>query len=74
MKKIVAGGFLSLIGTAWVIALGAYVQQNLLDSWYGSRFWASAAEAGMAIPLGISLAAVAAGLGLMLAGLMGKER
>ena len=72
MKKIAAGGFLSLIGTLWSIALGAYTLMNLVNSWSGSRFWESAASLGVMAPLIIALVLMLAGVGLVVVGLLEK--
>ena len=73
MKKILAGGFLSLIGTLWAIALGAYVQGNLVSEWYGSRFWESAGKLGVMAPLILAFILVFAGVGLLVGGLVSKS-
>lgn len=62
MKKAIIGGFLTIVSSLWVFAIGAYVQSNLVTSWRGSRFWASASELGVVIPLALSLAVLALGL------------
>ena len=74
MKKILAGGFFSLFGTLWAIALGAYVQGNLVSKWYGSRFWESAGKLGVMAPLVIALVLTFAGVGLVFVGLVCKEK
>ena len=74
MKKILAGGFLSLIGTLWSIALSAYTLLNLVNSWYDSRFWESAAQLGVMAPLIIALVLTLAGVGLVAVGLVKKEK
>jgi len=62
MKKVLIGGFLGLIGSIWAIVLMLHVQNNLVSSWNGSRFWASAGELGMTLPLIAALAAVVLGM------------
>ncbi|MBR4080969.1 MAG: hypothetical protein IKK21_04205 [Clostridia bacterium] len=74
MKKIIAGGFLMLTGTAWMHMLASYVTDHLVTSWYGSRFLESADALGLSLPVWISLAAVAAGMVLMAVGLFAKEK
>ena len=72
MKKIVAGGFLGLIGTLWSIALSAYTLMNPVDSWHGSRFWESAVSLGVMAPLIIALVLAFAGVGLVFVGIVTK--
>ena len=56
MKRVIIGGFLAIISSIWAIVIGAYVQLNLAGSWSGgSRFWASASQLGVIVPLIISL-------------------
>ena len=56
MKKVIIGGFLAVISSIWAIIIGAYVQLNLASSWSGSsRFWSSASQLGVIVPLIISL-------------------
>ena len=74
MKKILVGGFLGMIGTLWGIALSVYTQLNLVDYWYGSRFWESAAKIGVVAPLLIALALTIAGVGLVVMALVKKEK
>lgn len=62
MKKVLIGSVLTLVSSLWAIAIGVYVQLNLVMDWYGSRFWASAKELGVAIPLAASLMALTLGL------------
>ena len=56
MKKVIICGFISIISTIWALVISAYVQFNLVSEWYGNRFWASAVQLGVAIPLIVSLA------------------
>ena len=74
MRKILAGGFLGLIGTLWSIALSAYTLLNLVNSWGGSRFWESAAQLGVMAPLIIALVLTLAGVGLVVLELVKKEK
>lgn len=65
MKKVIIGGILALVSSIWAIALGAYVQLNLVSSWSGSRFWSSAVQLGVIVPLVLSLAILALGIAVM---------
>lgn len=62
MKKVLIGSVLTLVSSLWAIAISVYVQLNLVMDWYGSRFWVSAKELGVAIPLAASLMALTLGL------------
>ena len=73
MKRLIIGCFLGLIGSIWSISIIAFVYNNLLGSWYGSRFWHSAAELGMAIPLGVSLFVTALGFIILIGELFRKN-
>lgn len=66
MKRVVIGGLLALLGSLWALALGAYVQLNLAQEWYGSRFWSTASQNGVVAPLILSLVALALGVAMML--------
>lgn len=59
MKRAIIGGLLAIISSIWAIAIGAYIQLNLVSSWHGSRFWSSAAQLGVIVPLVISLIVLA---------------
>lgn len=54
--------------------LGAYVQGNLVSEWYGSRFWTSAGELGVMAPMILAFVLAFAGVGMLVVGLMEKEK
>ena len=53
MKKAIIGGFLSLIGTIWGLAIIIFVGNNLTSSWQTppGRFLTTVTESGMMIPM-----------------------
>ncbi len=65
MKRAVIGGALAVVGSMWAIAIGAYVQFNLVSEWSGSRFWSSASQLGSIVPFVVSLAVMALGVVIM---------
>ncbi len=73
MKKAIIGGFLALIGSLWAIAIGAYVQCNLVNSWSGSRFWATVSESGVGFPFIASLIILALGVVILAVEYFKKE-
>lgn len=74
MKKVVIGGFLAIVSSIWAITIGVYVQLNLASAWYGSRFWSSASQLGVIIPLVISLIGLALGVVIMCVEYFRKDR
>ena len=55
MKRALICGFLGVISSMWAFVLMVYVNNNLLSSWSGSRFWNSALSLGVMLPLVCSL-------------------
>lgn len=74
MKKVIIGGFLAVVSSIWAIAIGAYVQFNLASEWSGSRFWSSALQLGVIVPLVISLIILALGIVIMCIEYFRKDR
>ena len=74
MKRAIIGGLLAVVSSIWAIAIGAYVQFNLVSEWDGSRFWSSAAQLGIMIPLAISLIVLALGIVIMCVEYFRKDR
>ena len=64
MKKAVVGGFLSLIGTIWGLAVIVFVSNNLTSAWPTppGRFLTTVIETGMSAPMIISFVFLLAGL------------
>ncbi len=76
MKKVVGGGFLSLIGSIWFIAIYIFVYNNQVSSWDTSvgRFVSSAAHLGMIFPLFISALFIICGILMLLFECFRKEK
>ncbi len=67
MKKVLIGGFLSLVGTMWGLAVTVFVGNNLTAAWSTppGRFLTTVIEAGMTVPLLISFTFLLTGLLIM---------
>ncbi len=67
MKKVLIGGFLSLLGTLWAMGLLFFISNNLVLSWDTppGRFWTTVAEYHMGMPLFAAFLLFALGLVLM---------
>ena len=67
MKKVLIGGFTSLIGSIWSLAIAFVVGNNLVtafDSDVG-RLWSTVLDLGLLLPTIISLAFILFGVVLM---------
>lgn len=66
MKRALIGGFLSLLGTIWGLAVLVAASTNLVTSWgeYG-RLMTTVIEMGLTFPLILSAAFVLLGLAIM---------
>lgn len=64
MKKVLIGGFLSLIGTIWGLAIIIFVGNNLTSGWSTppGRFLTTVVEVGMVAPAVIALTFLLLGL------------
>ena len=67
MKKVLTGGFLSLLGTLWAIGLLFFISNNLVLCWDTPPgcFWTTVAEYKMGLPLFAAFLLFALGLVLM---------
>jgi len=76
MKKIVTGGFLSLTGTIWVLAVVLFAANNPVPGWSTppGRLLTTVHEYGLTAFLVIAAAMTLAGIALMLIGCFGKEK
>lgn len=75
MKKVIIGGFLTVVSSIWAIIISAYVQLNLAARYGGSsRFWSSASQLGVIAPLIISLIFLALGIIIMCIEYFRKDR
>ena len=75
LKKIVMGGFLSLIGSMWAIMLGVVGANNLTSSWSTppGRFLTTMSELGLMPFFAVAALFVMAGIVLMVIGCCKKE-
>jgi len=74
MKRALIGGFLSLLGTIWGLAIIIAASMNLVNSWgkYG-RLLTTVIEMKLAFPLILSAAFAAAGVIIMLVEFFRKD-
>jgi H+/Cl- antiporter ClcA len=68
MKRAVIGGFLSLIGTIWGLAVILFAANNLVSGWSTppGRLLTTISETAMTFPLVISIVFLAVGLLIMI--------
>lgn len=68
MKKVITGGFLSLIGTIWTLAIMIYAGSNLVSGWSTppGRFLTTVSELDMVLPLLLSAVVTIIGILMML--------
>ena len=67
MKKVLIGGFLSLIGTIWSLAIIIFAGNNLVSGWSTppGRFITTVFETGMMAPMVIATAFFFGGIIIM---------
>ena len=67
MKKILIGGFLSVIGSIWASAVVFVVENNLVSAWPTppGRFLSTVAELNLTFAFLISIALVISGICMM---------
>lgn len=67
MKKAIIGGFLSLIGTIWELAIIVFAGNNMVSGWSTppGRFLTTISESGMTLPMVIAFLLLVAGLLIM---------
>lgn len=75
MKRTLIGGFLSLLGTIWILAVLVFVGNNLVSGWSTppGRFLTTVAETGMTFPLILAILFLALGLIIMAVEFFKKE-
>ncbi len=75
MKRTLIGGFLTLIGTIWGLAVYVVTGNNLVSGWSTppGRFLTTVAETGMTFPLILAAVLVAVGLGILIAEYFRKD-
>ena len=76
MKKTLIGGFLSIIGSSWSIAIMFVAGNNLVTTWYTElgRFWSTVIEMQLMFPFVLSVALTVLGIILMAVELFRKEK
>ncbi len=64
MKKVLIGGFLSLIGTIWSLAIILFAGSHLASSWSTppGRFFTTVIDAGMMLPMVVAFVTFVGGL------------
>lgn len=74
MKRALIGGFLSLLGTIWGLAIIVAANMNLVDGWgeYG-RLLTTVFEMDLTLPLILSAVFTAAGVIIMLVEFFRKD-
>lgn len=67
MKRALIGGFLSLLGTIWGLAVIVFASNNLVSGWSTppGRFMTTVLETGMSVPLGLAIVLLVSGLLIM---------
>ena len=76
MKRAVIGGFFSLIGSVWALAIVFIAGNNLVTSWYTElgRLWSTVIEMDLMFLFVFSVALIALGIILMAVELFRKEK
>jgi ABC-type sulfate transport system permease component len=67
LKRTIIGGFLSLLGTIWELAIIIVVGNNLVSGWPTppGRFFTTITETGMTFPMIVASVLLAMGLLIM---------
>lgn len=76
MKRVMIGGFISLIGSIWALAIVFIAGNNLVSSWPTrlGRFWGTVLEMGLLPVFVLSVIVVMAGIIIMVLELFRKEQ
>ena len=76
MKRALIGGFISLIGSIWALAIVFIAGNNLVSSWPTrlGRFWGTVLEMGLLPVFVLSVIFVMAGIIIMVLELFRKEQ
>ena len=76
MKRVLIGGFLSLIGSIWAMAVLFVAGSNLTSGWTTppGRFMTTVAEMGLTEVFGMAILLVVLGIAVMLVELVRKDR
>jgi len=76
MKKVLIGGFISLIGSIWSLAVVFIAGNNLVSSWSNppGRFLSTVSEMDLTLIFILSIVFVISGLVIMIAELFHREK
>ena len=76
MKKVLIGGFLSIIGSIWALAMALVVENNLASSWSTppGRLLTTVQEMGLMALFLVAVFLVIFGIFILLAELLRKEK
>ncbi|NLK71585.1 MAG: hypothetical protein GX285_01025 [Clostridiales bacterium] len=76
MKKILVGGFLSLIGSIWTLAIAIIAGNNLVSSWTNppGRFLTTVSEMELIFVFGLSIFLVIVGILIMVIEFFKKDK
>lgn len=76
MKRVLIGGFLSLLGTIWALAIIFIAGNNLVTSWNTElgRLWSTVSEMNLMFLFFLAVVFLVVGLALMVIELFRKEK
>ena len=76
MKQILAGGFLSLVGSIWALAMVFIAGNDLVSGWSTPpvRFLTTVSEMGLTALFAAAVTLVIAGIIIIVIGLFGKDK
>ena len=76
MKRVLIGGFLSLIGSIWAMAVMFMAGNNLTSGWSTppGRFMTTVAEMGLSEVFGMAILLVVLGVAVLLVELVRRDR
>ena len=76
MKRVLIGGFLSLIGSIWAMAVMFVAGNNLTSGWSTppGRFMTTVGEMGLSEVFGMAILLVVLGVAVMLVELVRRDR
>lgn len=76
MKQVLAGGFLSLVGSIWALAVVFITGNDLVSGWSTppGRFLTTVSEMGLTVLFAAAVTLVIAGIIIIAVGLFGKDK
>lgn len=76
MKKVLAGGILSLAGSVWAFAIMITAGSNLVNEWNTElgRFWSTVVAMRLMLPFVLSAVLAIFGISIVLVELFRKEK